>query len=205
MIQVHKNGYHFSAYSGVSRFASYARQIQEILALRPERVLEVGIGEKVVGQYLGTNTAVEYTSADFAEDLSPDVVADVRKLPFGAEQFDVVCAFEVLEHVPFEDFHTALGELARVSKKHVLISLPHFGPSIKFLLKLPFVPELRFASKIPFQRAHEFNGQHHWEIGKRGFSLSRIRTILQKYFTIRKEFVPFENQYHHFFVLQKKP
>ena len=204
MAQIHKNGYQFSAYSGVYRFASCARQLQEILALHPQSVLEVGIGENVVGQYLKTNTDIEYISADFAKDLSPDVIADVCALPFRDEQFDLSCAFEVLEHLPFEDFNTALGELARVSKKYVLISLPHFGPAVKFLLKLPFLPEWHFAFKIPFPRVHIFNGQHYWEIGKRGYSVSRIREILCRRFIICGEFIPFENQYHHFFVLEKK-
>ena len=85
-----------------------------------------------------------------------------------------------------------------------MLSLPHFGPPIKFLLKIPFLPEFCFAFKVPFAREHMFNGQHFWEIGKRGYGVKKIRNILEKYFVVEKEFVPFENQYHRFYVLKKK-
>lgn len=205
MPQVRKEeGYNFEKYGGAERFASYAYQIREILSHAPQSVLEVGVGDGVVGNYVREQTSIAHTWVDIAEDLKPDVIADIRKLPFEDSSFDVVCAFEVLEHLPFEDFEVALGEILRVSKKTVLISLPHFGPPIKFLLKLPFVPEIKCACKIPFPKRHQFNGQHYWEIGKRGYPLARIREILSRYGTITSEFVPFENQYHHFFILQKK-
>lgn len=201
--QVDKQAYRFERYTGLDRWSSYHYQLRELLALNPRSVVEVGVGDGVVRQYLRHNTDISYTSFDFAEDLKPDVVGDVRAMSFADGSFDVACAFEVLEHLPFEDFDQALGELARVSKKHVLVSLPHFGPPVKFLLKLPFLPELRLAFKIPFPKTHVFNGQHYWEIGKRGYPPSRIRAALSKHFVIQKEFVPFENQYHHFFVLRK--
>ena len=71
------------------------------------------------------------------------------------------------------------------------MSLTHFGPMLSFSLK------------IPFQKKHSFNGEHYWEIGKRGYPARRIRAVLVRYGAIRKEFVPFENQYHHFFVIEK--
>jgi len=203
MQQVSKEeGYRFEKYGGTSRFASYAYQIAEILKTAPNDVLEIGVGDAVVGSYIKRQSTIRYTWADIAEDLRPDVVADVRALPFGDNSFDTVCAFEVLEHIPFADFEKALSELARVAKKYVLISLPHFGPPVKILLKIPFLPEIKLAFKFPFHPEHHFNGQHYWEIGKRGYSPARIRKILSKYGAVTNEFVPFENQYHHFFVLQ---
>ena len=202
--QVSKEAYAFQKYSGEDRWASYAAQLREILALSPSSVLEVGVGDGVVGSYLKRNTSIAYQSVDVADDLHPDTVGDVRALPHPDASFDVVCAFEVLEHLPFEEFDTALAGLSRVSNQHVILSLPHFGPPVKFLLKLPFLPELRFAMKIPYPKQHRFNGQHYWEIGKKGYPARRVRESLAKRFSIKKEFVPFGNQYHHFFVLEKR-
>jgi len=203
MPQVTKDeGYTFEKYGGVSRFASYAHQLQEIFRINPRSVLEIGVGDGVVGSYLRQGGVIKHTWADIAEDLHPEVVADVRALPFADESFDASCAFEVLEHLPFEDFEKAVAELARVARTHVLLSLPHFGPPIKWLIKIPFLPEIRFAWKVPFPRVHTFNGQHYWEIGKRGYPPKRIREVLKKYGTIEREFIPFENQYHHFFVVR---
>lgn len=204
MKQVNKNHYEFERYVWPDRFASYYYQLREILALRPKNLLEVGVGDGVVGNYIKRNTLISYQNIDIAADLNPDIVGSVLSMPYPDNSFDAVCAFEVLEHLPFEKFETALSELKRVSRKHILLSLPHFGPPVKFLIKIPFLPEIKTAFKFPWPKKHVFNGEHFWEIGKREYSLCVIRNILKKYFTVEKEFIPFENQYHHFFVFEKR-
>lgn len=157
-----------------------------------------------LGKYIKNNTDIFYKSLDSDRERMPDILASVDKIPLDNNSFDAVCAFEVLEHLPFEKFEKALAEMSRVARSDVVLSLPHFGPPVKFLIKLPFLPEIKFAFKIPFARKHIFNGQHYWEIGKRGYSAKSIRAILEKYFTVKKEFIPFGNQYHHFYILKKK-
>lgn len=201
--QVEKTAYTFERYVGIDRWSSYYYQLREILAQRPASVFEIGVGDHVIGDYLKGHN-IRYTSADIAADLSPDIIADVTALPIPDASYDVVCAFEVLEHIPFDKFEKALCEFARVSRSVTIISLPHFGPPIQFFLKVPFFREFRFSIKIPFPRKHLFNGQHYWEIGKMGYSVETVRAVLKKYFEITREFVPFENQYHHFFTLRKK-
>ncbi|MFZ2167383.1 MAG: class I SAM-dependent methyltransferase [Minisyncoccia bacterium] len=202
--QVGNTHYQLDTYAFPGRFVSYYWQVREVLALRPSSVLEVGVGDQVFGNFIKNNTSVAYTSVDIAEDLHPDVVGSVLELPFADNSFDVVCAFEVLEHLPFEQFEKAVTELQRVSRSHVVMSIPHFGPAISFSLKVPFLPKIQVAVKIPFPKKHVFNGQHYWELGKQGFPPRRIRSILATRFKIQREFVPFENQYHHFFVLRKR-
>ncbi len=201
--QVDKSHYSFEHYCYPERWASYYHQLKEIMRCSPASVLEIGGGDKVLESYL-KNAGVSYTSVDIAEDLKPDVVAPIDALPFQDGSFDVVCAFEVLEHIPFERFDRAVAELLRVSKKHVLISVPHFGPPVAFSLKLPFLPEIRFLFKIPFPKKHVFNGQHHWELGKKGYFPRMLRTKISRQARIIKEFVPFDSRYHHFYVLEKR-
>ncbi len=202
--QVDRRHYNFAKYSHKDRWVSYYHQLDEILRLNPGSVLEVGVGDKVFGSYLKNNTKIAYTSIDIADDLSPDVIGSVLNLPFPNNSFDASCAFEVLEHLPFEQFVPAIEELARVSAEHVIISLPHFGPPVQFLLKIPFLPKVSLSFKIPFYKKHEFNGEHYWEIGKKGYSVSKVLEILNGKFNVLNHFVPFENQYHHFFILAKK-
>jgi ubiquinone/menaquinone biosynthesis C-methylase UbiE len=54
---------------------------------------------------------------------APLIMADVCHLPFSPNSFDLVMCLEVLEHVP--DAASGLSELLRVSRDHVLISVPH--------------------------------------------------------------------------------
>lgn len=204
MKQVEKAAYRLEKYSHSDRWVSYFHQLNEVLILEPSSILEVGVGDKVFGGYIKNNTSIMYKTLDIAEDLAPDILGGVDAIPLPAETFDVVCAFEVLEHLPFEKFETALREMKRVSKKYVLISLPHFGPPIKLNIKIPLLPELKVSFKLPFPKKHVFNGQHYWEIGKKGYSAGKVRDIIKEQFIITKEFIPFENQYHHFYILEKK-
>lgn len=53
---------------------------------------------------------------------------DLERLPFDDNSFDVVCAFDLLEHV--ENFHLLNNEMLRVAKDYVLISLPNCAAEI---------------------------------------------------------------------------
>jgi len=201
--QVDKSAYKFERYCYPERWGSYYYQLKEVLALPIRDLLEVGAGVGVLRDYIKDKTNIAYKSLDVAEDLNPDILGSIAAIPLPDNSFDAVCAFEVLEHIPFDQFEKALAEISRVSKKHAVISIPHFGPPVKFAIKLPFLKEIKIAFKIPYPKEHVFNGQHYWELGKRGYSLARIRSVIKKYFIIKKEFIPWENQYHHFYVLEK--
>jgi len=201
-VQVDKSHYRFEAYAFEGRFVSYYWQLKKVFATDPKSILEVGVGDRVFGDFIKNNTTVQYTSVDVADDLKPDVIGSVLELPFADKSFDVTCAFEVLEHLPFEHFDQAVRELARVARTHVVISVPHFGPMLSFSCKIPFIPHIFFAFKIPFPKKHVFNGQHYWELGKKGYPPKLIRERLAGHGKIIHDFVPFGNSYHHFFVLQ---
>jgi ubiquinone/menaquinone biosynthesis C-methylase UbiE len=205
MKQVPRSNYGFERYCIPERWASYRYQIEEILAADPSSVLEIGAGDAVTRSYIAHNTPIAYRTVDIAEDLQPDTVASVADLPFQDGAFDVAVAFQVLEHIPFEAFEQCLSELHRVARSRVIISVPHFGPAYKFWFKGRLLPEWRFAIKLPYPRKQVFDGQHYWEIGKKGYPKARVRSVIEKQFVIDKEFVPWENQYHRFFVLSKKP
>jgi hypothetical protein len=198
--QVDALAYSFTRYTGIDRWSSYYYQLREIFAAEPESVLEIGGGDHTVRDRL-REAGIPYTSVDIAQDLRPDIIASVTALPLSDRSFDIVCACEVLEHLPFEEFDAALAELARVARRRVILSLPHYGPSVRLELKLPLVPRFRLAWKVPHPARHTFNGQHYWEIGKRGYPPRRIRDALRRHFVIASEYIPFENQYHHFFIL----
>ena len=171
--------YNFQRYVYFSRWASYWYQINEVLELKPESLLVVGVGDGIVVDILKKEIS-EIKTLDIDEKLKPDAIGSVENLPFKDNQFDVILCAEVLEHLPFEKFEKCLQELRRVSNKYVVLSLPHFGPPIKFSFKIPFFKEVKAAWKILFPIKHKFNGEHYWEIGKQGYPASKIRKILKK-------------------------
>ena len=61
---------------------------------------------------------------DFASDLNPDVIGALPSLPVRNGQFDIVCAFEVLEHIPLDQLSICLREMRRCASERVLLSVP---------------------------------------------------------------------------------
>ncbi len=95
----------------------YARYLFASRLSRFRRVLDVGAGAGY-GSELLSQTAKTTVSLDFAAEalaLTPvrdRVQATAAKLPFGANSFDLVVAFEVIEHI--EDWADFLRETRRV-------------------------------------------------------------------------------------------
>ncbi len=203
--QVDKEHYAFGSYGFEGRFVSYYWQLREVLSRKPASILEVGVGDNVFGNFVRANTPVSYRSLDIAADLKPDVIGSILEMPQADKSADISCAFEVLEHLPYDDVPQALGELARVARQYVVISIPHFGPMISFSLKIPFIPQIRFAYKVPVPKSHVFNGQHYWELGKRGYPVAKFRTLLSTIGRIEHDFIPFNSEYHHFFIVRVNP
>lgn len=195
--------YFASDYEDKNRWVSYWYQIKEVSDFRSENVLVIGKGSGLVSEYLKLS-GIKTVTLDIDEKLNPDVVASVLKMPFSDSEFDFVICAQVLEHLPYDNFNWALSEIKRVAKNGAVISLPHFGPAIRFFLKLPFFPEIKFMIKLPYPKEHIFKGEHYWEIGKKDHSLKKIKYDIEKCgLTIFKDYIVFENPLHHFFILKK--
>jgi 2-polyprenyl-3-methyl-5-hydroxy-6-metoxy-1,4-benzoquinol methylase len=199
--QVDRSIYFGPGYISPARFASYAYQLKEVMALKPKRVLEVGIGNGLVSCMLG-RAGLDVTTLDFDPSLGPDIVASVTDMPVGDGSFDVVACFEVLEHLPFELFPRALAELRRASSAHVILSLPDLTRIYKAEVTLPRLGPRRLSLALPFvpQRTHAFDGEHHWEIGVGGCSLRKVRDCLEGAgLTVRKCYRIWESLCHRMF------
>lgn len=116
----------------LSRFSHVLRE--EVTALSPDSVLDVGAGEGFTLQMLADHQigkkreGIEYAdeAIAFGKELHPDVVikkGDIYALPYKDNSFDVIICSEVLEHL--EDPAKALAELRRVTKKYVVLSVPN--------------------------------------------------------------------------------
>jgi len=209
--QVDKKHYFRKKYDDLSRFISYFYQVDLAQEYTPDKgkILEIGKGNGFFADY-SSKLGYSVTTCDFDKNLSPDVVADIRSLPLPDNSFDSVTAFEVLEHIPFEEVPKALSELKRVSRKHVLISLPYRSAAFEFILKFPGIrtlfkkPFLDFLLRIPLRFGGiEVSGQHYWEIDCWKYSLGNLRKLLKNQFKIVREIKPAMNHYHYFFVLEK--
>ena len=179
-------------------------QLDEVQKLQPNRVLEVGPGPGLFKTVAAT-FGISVETLDLDPELKPDHVGSATAMPFSDGSYDVVCAFQMLEHLPYEAALQAFGEMARVSRRHVIISLPDARPVWRYQLHIPkygpwdfFIPRPLFKAPV-----HEFDGEHYWEINKQGYSLDRVIADFSKRLKLSKTYRVFENPYHRFFVFER--
>ena len=196
-------------YASLDRFISYSYQLRVIRASGARSILFIGVGDGLVADLLKKDHALVVTTLDIDPELKPDCVGDIRALPFPDASFDAVCAFEVLEHLPWEETQKGITEMARVSKTFALISVPHRRTGFAVAFKLPFMRRLlgrsvgSFALLLPVRfPGFAVSGQHYWEIDGWATSLRTFRRALAAQFDIDADFTPPLDYYHHFFLLR---
>ena len=179
-VQVQAAHYLRPSYLFPERWASYWHQIDAVRSTKPARVLEIGVGNGIVAQTL-SKIGIAVDTLDIDPELRPTYVGSLVQMPLPDGAYDTVLCAEVLEHLPWEQFRTAVAEIHRVASKHAVITVPHAGYVFSVIFKLPLLPTVSWCVKLPFfWQTHEFNGQHYWESGKRGYSRARIRREIEK-------------------------
>jgi SAM-dependent methyltransferase len=111
----------------------YRRLGRVITALAPESVLDAGCGEGETIARLGSvlpdglvGFDINPESVAYAQERFPTMrftVEDIYHLPYSDQSYDLVFCLEVLEHL--ERPLDALRELARVSRRDIVLSVPH--------------------------------------------------------------------------------
>ena len=114
----------------------FERSLDELFsAAAPSSVLDVGCGEGVLTErwagrlgdrpVVGVDLDEAALAAEWSSRRRPNLEFRALQgptLPFANDEFDLVCAIEVLEHVP--DPGELLAEMARVARGHLLVSAP---------------------------------------------------------------------------------
>ena len=202
--------YNEASYVTPRRWSSYAIQVREVMILKPKKILEIGPGNNIVNGIF-KKLGFEVETIDLDERLAPDYVSSItdeniiRKL---SGRFDLILACQVFEHLKYEDFLGTLKSLQKVSPR-IVMSLPYTEINSKFFhvtLKIPGIQKIFFAFKFIYKPIeHKFNGEHYWEIGKKGYHLWKIKADLKSLgWRVDKSFLNSDNPFHYFFVLSYK-
>jgi len=202
-VQVDSSLYATAGYCLPGRFAAYAYQIKEILDSGAKKVLEIGPGNGVV-TYVLRKAGIKVDTLDHDPSLKPDIVASVLDMPFKPNSYDAVMCCQVLEHLPWECFCSAMKGISNIAKNTIVLSLPHVSRRWFVEFKLPKLKQRLWSVDIPIKTIPmSFNGEHYWEIGK-GVTEKQIVSILEDMNLIvdRSYRIP-EFRYHHVFVLTK--
>lgn len=105
-----------------------ARDLVRLIPDDVRTILDAGCGNGAVTNDIAESWSV--VGCDISETAlknvaAPAVVADLCKLPFPDDSFDLVLASDVIEHLPDEIYEQALREISRVAAKYVLIAVPY--------------------------------------------------------------------------------
>src|SRR5688572_10620308 len=84
--------------------------LQRVRALRPD---------------IKTLHGVDRSAAALAHVGVPTTQASIDSLPLPDREFDCVTCLEVVEHLPIGIYERALNQLARVSRRQLLLSVPY--------------------------------------------------------------------------------
>jgi ubiquinone/menaquinone biosynthesis C-methylase UbiE len=90
--------------------------------------------------------------------------ANVKKLPFADNSFDLVICSEVLEHLNDVIFQDSLKEISRISSKYIMISVPYKEQLFRGIIK-----------------CYSCNKYYHLFLHKRSFSDRDFHKILPNY------------------------
>lgn len=168
----------------------YYFMIQSVIRCRPEKILEIGVGNRIVEHCLD-DYVDEYVTMDLNTNLNPNIQGDLREFQPGLQdKFDTIICSEVLEHMPFHDLKSNLDNMHRYLKANgkVIITLPHrrrsflfISPSFKhysFSLPIWTTPTgfyLRF-----FKNKIVIDPNHFWEIGDMKIRRSDVEFEMKK-------------------------
>jgi ubiquinone/menaquinone biosynthesis C-methylase UbiE len=117
--------------------AGFERTLDELFTrAAPASVLDVGCGEGILteqwaeriapGRIVGIDLEDPKLANEWTRRQRPNLTftaMEVERLQFADDEFELVAATEVLEHV--SDPERALAEMARVASGHLLVSVPH--------------------------------------------------------------------------------
>jgi len=149
----------------------------------PSRILEVGAGEGEVTERVAarwpdaTIVGLDLPDPELAAHWSgrgfSPLFGDIGRLPFRDDEFDLVLAIEVLEHVPFPEL--ALAEIARVARRHIVVSVPR-----EPIWRAANLARGKYARDLGNTPGHI----NHW--GKRSFT-----ELISRRFDVRSVHAPF--------------
>lgn len=107
-----------------------------VKSVESARILDIGCGEGIVANFLINTLSIDSNQIagldldrnclQISKIINPGTTVyqgSIYDLPFQDNSFDLVLALEILEHLEFPE--KAIGELNRVSKAWILISVPN--------------------------------------------------------------------------------
>ena len=153
----------------------YQQKLMEgLVTPGPDRILELGVGSGFAANY-GRSRGFDVTTLDIDDEKKPDIVANVVTYDF-ERNYDHLMAFEILEHIPYDQFERIIRKIPEFINDYAFISLPRnervvFNLNLRLPKFRPVSYEWRILKKKITCEAH------HWELDYGEFTNQRIESL----------------------------
>jgi SAM-dependent methyltransferase len=178
-----------SGYDSYTRDTSHADALVSVLlqSVDARNALDVGCARGFVVEAL-RDVGIDASGCDFSAYAINTASRGARghlrwgdlsaRLPYDSGAFELVTCFETLEHLPPALAPRAVQELARLSSRYVVASIPSFGPR-------PPLPAGWFAGKVRHDGTYEAMGpEYDGPIPDDGLALDSRGQPLEGHLTI---------------------
>ncbi len=140
----------------------YQQKLLEKRIASNERIAEIGVGSMFTYNYLKSK-GFNISSIDIDENKNPDVVANIVECNKSKLNYDVILAFNIFEHIPYNEFISVIKKLKTTNVKKIFICVP-INRKIIFECKIRLG---RFIEKdliITWPKNEITTPTHHWEL-----------------------------------------
>ncbi len=131
------------------------RKYKEILT---GRILDVGADECGLKKFLPEGT--EYVGIGLSGSVDIKIDIEKGKLPYNENSFDCVLCLDVLEHI--DNLHEVFDELCRVSKRHLIVSMPNSWRGFMNMLMNGYYERRKLPMKFYNLQVHPQKDRHKW-------------------------------------------
>jgi hypothetical protein len=210
---INKQHYFDRKYLRRERLFSFIEQIELIkkFTAPEDNLLEIGVGNGFINLFVKNMLGMKYASVDINASLQPDIVDDISQPKvLKPKTYDVVCCFEVLEHLPIEQSRLAVTNMLEIARNYVLLSVPDMRYFIRLSTTVFGTLPLSLGKLISFprirRRENTFGADHVWEIGIRKsgirYNPDYVSKMLFENKTLIRDYRCAEVPWHHFYVVK---
>ena len=156
-------------------FYWYQQKLMEgFVTAGQDQVLELGVGSGFAANYCRSR-GLDVTTLDIDEEKKPDIVANVVTYDFD-RKYDHLMAFEILEHIPYDQFERIIRKIPEFINGYAFISLPRNERVVFNLnLRLPKFRPVSYQWRI--LKKNITCKAHHWELDYGEYTNRRVESL----------------------------
>jgi hypothetical protein len=162
-----------------------------------DKIAEIGVGTKFTYNYLKSK-GYNVTSIDIDPDKNPDILLNIVECDPSQLKFDTILAFNIFEHIPFEEFLSTIDKFSSADISNIFFSVP-LNKKILFEFKLRIGRYLNKEIVFDKRRNKITAEHHHWELDYKEYTKHKlVAELSQRNYDLENSFT-FSNQAYFYF------